>query len=90
MLYIRDDWLLMLVDHKHSFGATTGRPPYLKGIELTIGDQWRAALLELNNEVLRAQLGDVLGEYRLAALGKRRDVLVRESLGSNSATKNGP
>jgi hypothetical protein len=80
MSYSPDDWLLMLVDHDKSFGTGTGRPAYLDGVELAIGDQWREAMLALDDEVLRTELGDVLDEERLAALGKRRDALVNGSI----------
>jgi len=80
MLYSPDDWLLMLVDHEDSFGVATGRPTYLDDVELVIGNQWRAAMLKLTDDVLRAELGGVLDEDRLAALGERRDALVRESI----------
>jgi len=79
MLYSPEDWLLMLVDHENSFGMETDRPAYLKEIELAIGDQWRTGLLELNDEVLRANLGEVLDEHRLAALSKRRDAVITGS-----------
>ena len=80
MLYSRDDWLLMLVDHENSFSPEKGRPAYLWDVELAMGDQWRMTLLELDNKVLRAKLGDVLDEHRLAALSDRRDALVKDSL----------
>lgn len=76
MLYSRDDWLLMLVDHENSFAAEQRKPAYLKDIELTIGNQWRAALLELDDDTLRQNLGDVLDKWRLAALSKRRDAMI--------------
>lgn len=79
MLYSPEDWLLMLVDHENSFGMETDRPAYLKEIELVIGDQWRTVLLELDDELLRANLGEVLDEYRLAALSKRRDAIIADS-----------
>lgn len=79
MLYSPDDWLLMLVDHESSFGAETDRPAYLKEIELAIGEQWRMALLEIDDETLRANLGDVLDKRRLAALSKRRDTMITDS-----------
>lgn len=79
MLYSPDDWNLMLVDHKHSFDAQTGRPTSLQDVELMVGNQWRAVLLQLDDEALRAGLGDVLDEARLAALGKRRDALIKDS-----------
>jgi hypothetical protein len=80
MLYSPDDWLLILVDNGSSFSVDTARPTYLENVELAVGDEWRAALLKLDDDALRAELGDVLDEERLAALGHRRDALVRDSL----------
>jgi hypothetical protein len=80
MLYSPGHWLLMLVDHDNSFGPEDGRPAYLEDVELAIGDQWRTALLELDDELLHAKLGEVLDEQRLAALINRRDALVRDAI----------
>jgi len=80
ILYSPDDWLLMLVDHDNSFGTSSGRPAYLRHVELVVGEQWRTALLELDDETVRAELGEVLDEPRLAALAKRRDALVRAAI----------
>ncbi len=79
MLYSPEDWLLMLVDHENSFGIETDRPAYLKEIELAIGDQWRTVLLKLDDEVLRANLAEVLDEQRMAALSKRRDAMITDT-----------
>ena len=76
MLYGPDDYQLMLVDHVNSFGTQKGRPAYLGSSELTIGDQWRIALLGIDDETLRLSLGEVLDKKRLSALGKRRDMLL--------------
>ena len=76
MLYSPDDWLLILIGHDTSFSAEVGRPEYLRGIELTVGDQWRTALAALDDYVLRAELGDVLNEDQLVALARRRDGLL--------------
>lgn len=76
MLYGPDDFQLMLVNHVNSFGTQKGRPPYLSNIELTIGDQWRIALLGIDDETLRVNLDEVLDKSRLSALGKRRDMLL--------------
>jgi hypothetical protein len=80
MLYSPDDWYLMLVDHKHSFDPQTGLPTSLQDVELVIGDQWRAALINLDDEALRTGLGDVLDKERLAALGNRRDALIENAI----------
>jgi len=71
---------LMLVNHENTFTTKKTRPTYLTNIELAIGDQWRTALLGLDDETLQAELGDVLGKRHLAALAKRRDGLVKESM----------
>jgi len=79
MLYNPDNWQLLLIGHETSFSANDGRPAYLNKIELVIGDQWRTALLELDDEKLHENLGDVLDEQRLAALARRRDALIENS-----------
>lgn len=75
MLYNLDNWQLILVNHENSFGVTIGRPAYLENVELKIGDQWRTALSDMDDEKLSKNLGDVLDKGRLAALAKRRDAL---------------
>jgi len=79
MLYSGDDWSLVLIAHEQSFGTNPGRPAYIMDTELAVGDQWRSALSELNDEALRAELGDVLDDDQLAALGARRDALLDRS-----------
>jgi len=72
----------MLVDHGDAFDAETDWPSYLREVDLAIGEQWRIALLELDNDVLQEELGGVLDEQRLAALVQRRDALIRISIGT--------
>ena len=79
MLYSPDHWQLMLVNHENSFTTSKDRPAYLDNIELNIGQQWRSALLEIDDEKLHSNLGGVLGKRRLAALAKRRDTLIADS-----------
>jgi len=76
MLYNPDDWNLMLVDHENSFGTGIDLPAFSQHIDLVIGDQWRMALTELDDQLLRELLGDAIDENHLAALAKRRDALV--------------
>jgi len=83
MLHSSDDWLLVLVDHERSFGTNVGSPEYLGEVELAVGEQWRSALSDLDDEALRTTLGDVLDDDRLAALTARRDALLKQSRVSN-------
>ena len=79
MLYSPDNWQLMLVDHTDSFSTQKDRPTYLQNIRLRIGDQWRKALLEIDDGKLRENVGDVLDKKRLAALASRRDTLIKDA-----------
>lgn len=76
MLYGAEDFQLMLVDHRHSFSTNNDRPAYLGNTGLTIGREWRRALLEIDDKKLRKELEDVLDKKRLAALAGRRDALI--------------
>ncbi|MEX2122874.1 MAG: metallophosphoesterase [Woeseia sp.] len=76
MLYGPGNWQLMLVGHSEAFTTRSGRPAWLKEAELKIGAAWTKALSSLSDEVLQAELGDVLDKRRLRALGKRRDALL--------------
>lgn len=80
MLYYPNDSQLLLLNHEHAFSKAKSRPAYLEDKELVIGDEWRNALLELDNKKLRANLGDVLDRRRLTALAKRRDAMLSGSL----------
>jgi len=77
MLYSSEDWLLMLVDHERAFDKGQERPAYQNEIELLVGDQWRTRLHELNDDLLRKELGDVLDAGRRQALFQRRDALLK-------------
>jgi hypothetical protein len=76
MLYGEDDGLLMLVDHGQAFAADRGFAGYPEDIELNVDNQWRRALLKIDDEALRTKLSDVLDRPRLDALSERRDALV--------------
>jgi hypothetical protein len=79
MVYDTADWQLMLMGHPDSFGTKTGRPSYLESVPLDITGTWVQALTSLSDEVLTQQLGDVLDERRIQALGSRRDMLLDDA-----------
>jgi hypothetical protein len=82
MLYSPGNWQLILVGHSEAFATRSGRPAWLEEADLKIGDTWTKALSSLSDEVLQAELGDVLDKRRLRALGKRRDALLEEAADS--------
>jgi len=79
MLYSPADWQLMVIGHAEAFGTRSGRPPWLKGVDLTIGRAWTDALTSLSDELLQGRFSDTLDKRRLRALGKRRDELLQEA-----------
>ena len=79
MLYSPDNWQLILMKHDQVFSNSKDRPPYLKNTPLEITSSWVSALSELTDDVLKQELGDVLGKRELSALGKRRDNLIEEA-----------
>ena len=79
MVYNTGNWQLMSMGHNDAFGRRVARPAYLREqpIELTTG--WIEALHALTDERLNETLGDVLPRRELAAVGKRRDMLLEEA-----------
>ena len=80
ILYAPATWQLMLTGHGEAFAAKSGRPAWLKDAELDVGKAWEEALSSMSDEVLQAELGDVLDKRRLSALTERRDALLEGAL----------
>jgi hypothetical protein len=78
MLYDTREWDLMLIEHERAFSASKGRPRHLENAPVEVTDGWRKALAELSDDVLQAELGDVLDKKRLRALAERRDELLAQ------------
>jgi hypothetical protein len=77
--YLRPDWHLVLSGHEGAFAPRDERPTYLRETEIALDGGWIAALSTLSNDVLKAELGDVLDKRRLLALYQRRDALLKEA-----------
>lgn len=78
MVYSPENWQLLLMGHSSAFGSKKDRPKHLSNVELQLTGTWLDALTALSDDVLAENLGDVLDKRRLSALGKRRDLLLRE------------
>jgi len=79
MLYSPDNWQLVIMGHDQAFRSSKDRPPYLRSTTLEFTSSWVKALNELTDDVIKRELGDLLGKRELSALGKRRDILIREA-----------
>lgn len=78
MIYDTRDWGLILIEHERAFSTRTGRPRHLEKAPVEVTTGWHNALAELDDEVLEAELGDVLDAKRLRALASRRDELLAQ------------
>ncbi len=78
MLYEESDWLLISVGYSQSLGTERGRPAWLGPIELSLTDELRARLSDLNEESLGIELGGLISERQIRSLLVRRDRLLAE------------
>jgi hypothetical protein len=76
MLYDLRDFGLMLIEHEDAFTPQDGRPRHLENVPLDFSGGWQAALETLTDDVLAAELDDVLGSRRVRALAERRDEIL--------------
>jgi len=84
MLYDLRDWGLMLVGHDRAFSTKNGRPRHLVNVPLEFSDGWQAALEALDEDVIAANLSDVVPKKRLRSLAARRDEILAQKAASDS------
>lgn len=82
MRYSRDNWQLILTGNANAFDSKNRKPKYLEDAPLEYSSGWTAALTALTDDKLSRNLADVLDKRRLAALSKRRDLLLKEASGA--------
>jgi hypothetical protein len=79
MQYSRDNYQLILAGNENTFDSKRGKPKYLELAPLEFTASWTAALESLSDEKLAGHFADILDKRRLAALLKRRDLLLQEA-----------
>ena len=78
IVYGSDDWQLILVGHDRAFDTGRNRPRHLEGLDLEIGNGWKAALSALTDDVIEREFEGLLDKRRRKALAERRDTLLGE------------
>ena len=76
--YRTDDWQLILVGHDRAFDDEKERPRHLEGVDLDVGDGWKAALAALTDDVIEREFDGLLDNRRRKALAARRDMLLAD------------
>jgi hypothetical protein len=77
ILYNLDLWQIMLVGNDNAFSTRKGVPLRFKRVPFKVGQGWKDAMSSLTEEMLRQDLGDVLGEKRVRALATRAQELAK-------------
>jgi hypothetical protein len=83
MLYTREDFVLQLIDHSRSFGASAKRPRMYRRVTLELSELFKRRLQTLTRDNLSNLLGDYLHPRQIGAIIKRRDYILREAAGSD-------
>ncbi|MEM7281481.1 MAG: metallophosphoesterase [Pseudomonadota bacterium] len=77
ILYERNSWDLVLVDHDRAFKTKSGRPPHLKNADLFLNKVLVQRLTDLTAENLNTHLDGLLGKSQVKGLLKRRDQILK-------------
>jgi hypothetical protein len=87
ILFDSNDWLIYGTAHDRAFGTMRGLPAYLKARPPAPGAELRRRISTLDEDGLRASLGDLLDARGRSAILSRRDALLALPV---SAVKNSP
>ena len=78
IFYNLSNWQVMLVGFDNAFSASTESAIRFRAGKVSIGKTWQDALRALDDETLKASLGEVLNKRRVRALADRRDLLLNQ------------
>ncbi|TQV89645.1 metallophosphoesterase [Aliikangiella coralliicola] len=76
IMYQRDDWQIVFIDHSKSFGTSVKRPKILKRAKIILTDKFKSALEELTYEQLQT-LKPWLHTKQIRMLWKRRNKMLK-------------
>lgn len=78
ILWCKDDFMMMFIDHSRAFRVAEGRPRQYRDVPLSVSDLLRKKLQGLNSENLTKALSAYLHPRQISAILKRRDLILRE------------
>lgn len=83
ILWSKRDFMMRLIDHSLAFRTTEKRPKQYAKVGLRVSDLLREQLEGLTQEQLQASLAGYLHERQIEAIIGRRDLILREALGTD-------
>ena len=78
--YSKDGHILHLIDHTISFSTANTRPKMYQKASLLLSNEFRRKLESLNRDVLEEELSGVLNSRQIAAILKRRDLILKSAV----------
>ncbi|MFT5452704.1 MAG: hypothetical protein ACI9N9_002199 [Enterobacterales bacterium] len=77
VLFQRDEWQIWLIDHTRAFLTKLTLPKGLKWSKLTLSDNFRKRLAELDQQVLRTRLSKYLHKKQISSILQRRNNILK-------------
>ena len=78
ILWSKDDFMLMFIDHSRAFRVDDGRPRQYRKAPLYVSDLFSRKLKGLNIDNLTRELSHYLHPDQISSILKRRDLILRE------------
>ncbi len=83
ILWTRKDFMLRFIDHSLAFRSTERRPKQYRKVTLKVSDLLRSRLASLNEENLKRELSAYLHPVQIEAILARRDLILKEAVGTS-------
>jgi hypothetical protein len=75
--------MMQFIDHSLAFRSTEKRPKQYRKVTLEVSDLLRSKLLTLSEENLKHELSPYLHRKQIEAILARRDLILKESVGTS-------
>ena len=83
ILWSKDDFMMLFIDHTLAFRTTEKRPKQYKKVDLHLSDLLRGRLQALNKADLERELSPYLHPRQIEAILARRDLILKEAEGTS-------
>ena len=83
ILWARDDFMMQFIDHSLAFRSTEKRPKQYRKVDLEVSDLLRSRLQRLNKDNLTQELSAYLHPKQIEAILARRDLILKEAVGTS-------
>ena len=79
ILYEKNSWDVLLIDHSRAFRTKTGRPAKLAKVNILLNDEIVSRLKRLQPDLVYERLSGVLSRGQIKSLLRRKDQILKEA-----------